>query len=82
MKYLNIDEQIELLKTKKLNFKDEKKARIVLQTIGYYKLINAYKIPFMHTVNGKREYLNNVYFEDLYNLYEFDRKLNQLFLNY
>ena len=78
MKYLNIDEQIELLKTKKLNFKDEKKARIVLQTIGYYKLINAYKIPFMHTVNGKREYLNNVYFEDLYNLYEFDRKLKTI----
>ena len=50
--YLNIDEQIELLKTKKLNFKDEKKARIILQTIGYYKLINAYKIPFINTVNS------------------------------
>jgi len=34
VKYLNIDEQIELLKAKKVNFKDEKKARIVLQTIS------------------------------------------------
>lgn len=78
MKYLNIDEQIELLKSKKLNFRDEKNARIILSTIGYYKLINAYKIPFVHTFNNKREYINNVFFEDLYNLFEFDRKLKMI----
>lgn len=77
-KYLTIDEQISLLKDKKLLFKSEKKAKVVLQEIGYYKLINAYRSPFIQTSAGKKEFINNVYFEDLYNLYDFDRKLKTI----
>ena len=46
--YMTIDEQVNFLKNeKKLKFKSEKLAKRVLQEVGYYKLINAYKIPFI-----------------------------------
>lgn len=59
---------------KKLKFKSEKLAKRVLQEVGYYKLINAYKIPFI--INN--QYLDNVYFEDIYNLYKFDTELKTI----
>lgn len=73
--YMTIDEQVNFLKNeKKLKFKSEKLAKRVLQEVGYYKLINAYKIPF--TINN--QYLDNVYFEDIYNLYKFDTELKTI----
>ena len=72
---MTIDEQVNFLKNeKKLKFKSEKLAKRVLQEVGYYKLINAYKIPF--TINN--QYLDNVYFEDIYNLYKFDTELKTI----
>lgn len=66
--YMTIDEQVNFLKNeKKLKFKSEKLAKRVLHEVGYYKLINAYKIPFI--INN--QYLDKVYFEDIYNLYKF-----------
>lgn len=73
--YMTIDEQVNFLKNeKKLKFKSEKLAKRVLQEVGYYKLINAYKIPFI--INN--QYLDNVYFEDIYNLYKFDTELKTI----
>ena len=77
-KYLNVDEQIQLLKSKKLKIDSEKKAKRLLRLIGYYKLINAYKIHFIHLIDGKKEYRENVTFEEIYFLYEFDRKLKTI----
>lgn len=77
-KYLSIDEQIVLLKSKKLLFKSEKKAKEILNRIGYYKLINAYKIPFMKYEDETHVYMDNIYFEDIYNLYMFDRELKAI----
>lgn len=72
---MTIDEQVNFLKNeKKLKFKSEKLAKRVLQEVGYYKLINAYKIPFI--INN--QYLDNVYFEDIYNLYKFDIELKTI----
>lgn len=73
--YMTIDEQVNFLKNeKKLKFKSEKLAKRVLQEVGYYKLINAYKIPFI--INN--QYLDNVYFEDIYNLFKFDIELKTI----
>ncbi len=72
---MTIEEQVNFLKNeKKLKFKSEKLAKRVLQEVGYYKLINAYKIPFI--INN--QYLDNVYFEDIYNLYKFDIELKTI----
>ena len=63
---MTIDEQVNFLKNeKKLKFKSEKLAKRVLQEVGYYKLIN-------------NQYLDNVYFEDIYNLYKFDTELKTI----
>lgn len=76
---MSIDEQINFLKTEKnLKFKNEKLARIVLQEVGYYKLINAYKIPFVVKNGVNYQYIDNVYFEDIYNLYKFDTELKTI----
>lgn len=70
---MTIDEQINFLKTEKnLKFKSEKLAKRVLQEVGYYKLINAYKIPFVANNGANNQYIDGVYFEDIYNLYKFD----------
>lgn len=73
--YMTIDEQVNFLKNeKKLKFKSEKLAKRVLKEVGYYKLINAYKIHFI--INS--QYLDNVYFEDIYNLFKFDTELKTI----
>lgn len=78
-KYMTIDEQINFLKTEKnLKFKSEKIAKRVLQEVGYYKLINAYKEPFVINNSTKNQYIDNVYFEDIYNLYKFDTELKTI----
>lgn len=77
--YMTIDEQINFLKTEKnLKFKSEKLAKRILQEVGYYKLINAYKIPFVINNGTNNQYIDNVYFEDIYNLYKFDTELKTI----
>lgn len=67
--YMTIDEQINFLKTEKnLKFKNEKLSKRVLPEVGYYKLINAYKIPFVVNNGANNQYIDDVYFEDIYNL--------------
>ena len=76
--YLTTEQQIDILKEKKLLFRSTKKAKSLLEMIGYYKLINAYRTPFIHNLNGTKEFIDGVYFEDLYNLYLFDRNLRTI----
>lgn len=76
--YMSLDDQIQLLKNKNLLFKNVKQAKKILNSIGYYKLINAYKIPFVIKENSSNKYRDNVYFDDIYHLYEFDRKLKAI----
>lgn len=59
-------------------FKSEINAKKLLKTIGYYKLINAYRTPFIYDNDGTRKFIDGVYFEDLYNIYLFDRKLRTI----
>lgn len=81
--YLTIEEQIELLKSKGLQIKSEKLVRKYLSDIGYYKLINGYKFPFIilkkdDDGNIKHEFKSNTDIEDLYQLYKFDQDLKSL----
>lgn len=41
--FTTIEQQIELLKSRNLVFKSEKNAKIILESYGYYEIINGYK---------------------------------------
>lgn len=80
IKYLTIDEQIEHLKNKGLNVGNLKKAKKYLSEIGYYKLINGYRQPFMffNEDTNQKEFYANTSLEELYYLYVFDEELKNL----
>jgi abortive infection bacteriophage resistance protein len=74
---LTVDQQIELLKKRGLLFKDEKKAAHYLSNISYYRL-RAYTYPFQNNQNPDHPFNTVVSFEDIIELYVFDRKLRLL----
>jgi abortive infection bacteriophage resistance protein len=74
---LTIKEQIELLKNRKLSFKDEKKAAHYLSNISYYRL-RAYTYPFQDNTDSNHPFNVGVSFEEIIDLYVFDRKLRLL----
>jgi len=79
---LSIPEHIEQLKNRNLIIDDGDKAKFYLKNIGYYRL-SAYFIPFeQQTKNSSRNhnFIKNTNFNDIINLYIFDRKLRLLIM--
>ena len=73
---LPVQEQINLLKNRGLQIPDEPRAARYLQNIGYYRL-SGYMYPFL--ANPKQHlYKAGATFEDILNLYRFDRGLRLL----
>ena len=60
--FKTVDEQILLLKSRKLQFKDEAKAKAILEKINYFDIINGTENILLKTMNPK--VYENVYFED------------------
>lgn len=83
MKYqkkpLNPKEQIAKLKTRGLIFNDEALAEQQLMNISYYRL-RAYTFPFQNNESGQEHFFlrNDISFEDIIDLYCFDRQLRSL----
>lgn len=73
--FLTIDELIENIKNNGIVIKDEKKLKEILEFNNYY-FITGYKEPFK---DKKDKYKENVYFEDIFTLYQFDKKLKLVF---
>lgn len=71
---IDIDKQIENLKTIDLEINDINYAKQVLKRISYYRLIKAYSI----TLKEKGKYVKGTKFEDIVNLYKFDVELRHL----
>jgi|GEM_PF-2818366 len=62
----------------KFTIADENQAKKYLQTIGYYRL-SGYAIPF-YTDPTRSTAINGASFEDILNIYIFDRKLRILII--
>jgi abortive infection bacteriophage resistance protein len=81
MKYVKppvpILEQIETLKKRGLLFNDEAKAAHYLSNISYYRL-RAYTYPFQDNKDGNHPFVTKVSFEEIIDLYVFDRQLRLL----
>ena len=79
--FKTIDEQIRLLKNKNILFEDEQKAKELLLQNNYYNIINGYKDLFIDC-NNLSNYKKGTKFEEIYSLYEFDRQIRSIFLEY
>ena len=84
MKYtkppLSITDQIAKLKKRGLNFNDERKAAHYLSNISYYRL-RAYTYPFQDNSDPNHQFIKEICFEEIIELYVFDRRLRLLVFN-
>lgn len=72
--HLSYEGQIDKLREKERVITDDSFCKNVLVNIGYYRL-SAYFLPFK---NADGNYMENLSFERVYRVYEFDRKLRNL----
>lgn len=75
--YLEVNDLIEVIKSKNIKISNEDKVKKILLKNNYY-VIMGYKSLFLDKVGNYRA---NVSFENIYNLYLFDRDLKLLLLN-
>ena len=74
-----LEEQLALLISRGLTVSDEEKARHYLEHLNYYRL-TAYWIPFQKN-SQTHEFKSGTTFEDILNLYIFDREFRLLLLD-
>ena len=83
--WTSFSQQLELLKNRGLIFEDEQKALGYLKTIGYYRLSGyLYSFRQVDAQNSSHKldcFIEGSHFEDVKNLYMFDKKLRQLALD-
>lgn len=82
--FKTVEEQIEILKSRGLIIKDEERALSFLKNNNYYELINGYKDFFIDKNKTEEEkkdvYRNDIAFEDIVSLYEFDFETRTIIL--
>jgi hypothetical protein len=73
---IDLDTQIALLRSRGLLVPDEARAKHYLRFVGYYRLAG-YSLPFQvnYNADGSHRFLDGVSFDDVLDLYVFDRKL-------
>ena len=74
--FKNLDEQVQIFRSKGLTINDEKYAKQVLLRENYF-FLTGYRHVFMQTDNPK-EYIEGTTFEELYSLFIFDRQFRNL----
>lgn len=77
--YKNSDELLKYIISKGISVNNEEDALNKIKTYSYYSIINTYNDVFKNTNN---EYENNVSFDEVYALFEFDKNLRSIFLKY
>lgn len=82
-KPLTVDEQIDRLERRGLNFSDRELAKNYLQNISYYRL-RAYTYPFQDNTDPDADHKflrEDIDFNDIIDLYVFDRRLRNMVFN-
>lgn len=80
--FKTIPEQIKLLQSRNLKISNVHTAKKILMNNNYYYLINGYKDLFIDKKSKSELFLNNTTLEEIYFIYDFDRKLRIIFLEY
>lgn len=76
--YKSNEELLNYLISKGIKIKNKKKTLERLERYTYYSIVNTYKEVFKRNGN----YIDNVTFEEIFALYEFDKNLKAIFLKY
>lgn len=71
-----------ILRSRGLIIKNSSFAKRKIRDNNYYNLINGCKMPFIDKSQPHEQYIKGTKFEELYALYEFDRRLRILTLEY
>jgi len=74
---ISIPNQVASLKARGLTFTNETDAELILSNISYYRL-RAYTYPFQDNTVPAHPFIIKVTFEEIIELYKFDRKLSQV----
>lgn len=74
--------QIGILRSRGVVIKSTRRAKDIIRRTNYYNLINGYKDPFLQTKTPNEKYRPGTTIEEIYALYDFDRKLRILTLEY
>ena len=78
--FKTIEEQIEILKNRRLLFENEQAAKQNLIRYGYYEIINGYKTPLIDkekSTKSKEVYKENSTFEHIFSLYQMDNGIQE-----
>ena len=78
--YKSAKDLVQLLKTRGLAISDFNRAESYIRNIGYYRL-SAYMYPHLEHPKEKHIYKNNKTFQNILDLYKFDKKLRLLIFN-
>ncbi|MGL5787087.1 MAG: Abi family protein [Bacteroidales bacterium] len=78
--YTSPKDLVSLLKARGLHIENDIKAENYLQNIGYFRL-SAYCYPLLQQPKSSHQYKNGASFNQILNLYRFDRKLRLLIFN-
>lgn len=79
-KPIPVQEQIDLLESKGMEFFDIPFAFRTLSIIGYYRF-SGYAYPFRNHIDNS-SFVGDTSFEKVYSIYEFDRSLKSLLFSY
>lgn len=77
--YKNLNELLDYIISKGVSVNNKEDALYKIKTYSYYSIVNTYKDVFKNTNN---EYKKNVSFNEIYALFEFDKNLRSIFLEY
>lgn len=77
--YKHNEELLEHLKNKNVIIDDENITLNVIDNYSYYSVVNTYKYVFKKDDNT---YIENVRFNEIYSLYNFDKNIRTIFLKY
>lgn len=73
----SFDEQIDILKSRGVIITDNDKAKFILSNFNYYRF-SAY---LLHAKKSNNTYIEDINFDDIYNLYLFDKKLRNILIS-
>ena len=74
--FKNLDEQIEILRSRNLIIEDEEKAKAILLKENYF-FLNGYRHIFLENIKSKN-FIEGTKFEELYSMFLFDRSLRNI----